>query len=321
MPIDLAVTSEDVPKDSYITAQIICNQIPLHECPVTTHFSLVDEFKNSLVWDDVLSFPVRFRDLTSDAVIVFTAWTSEGIPFGGTTMHLFDETGCLNRGKKKLIFFFGKKGDPNVIVDENTTPGNLYDLYSQWDHGFAMEKNLEAYRAAAAASEAKIGRTVPSSDARMDWLDRLSLTRIQSILDEALSRNQSFYSGSAPVHTGIEAESSLAGRSTGSLPMQLSPLSNGWGRPSEEIDLLTYCCLVLEMPNFPHQVRYDRMFHFIPQFLLAGMFCIIMFPFVLTTRVRPLMLPFSTAGNCRCSVCDFLYLLLSKKPCLLQYFS
>lgn len=245
MPVDLRVNSDEVPDDVYITAQIICNQIPLHECPVTTHFSLVDEGKNALVWDHVLTFPVKIRDLSLDAVMVITAWTSNGTPFGGTTMRFFDDHGCLKHGKQKMTFYFGRKGDPNVIIADNTTPGNLFDLYSQFDHGFQMEKNLENYRASLLASElqARSGKGEP----RVEWLDRLALTRIQSILEDSLSRDMA----SVPV--------SLGGGSSPSQQLQGST-SNAWGRPPEELDLLTYCCLVVEMPVFPHTVSCEISF-------------------------------------------------------------
>lgn len=142
VPIDMSVDSADIPEEIYISSQIICNQLPLHETPVSTHYATIDKLRNALVWDYVLSFPVKIRELSLNAVLVITAFTPDGTPFGGTTMRFFNDSGCLKRGKQKLIFYFGRVADPNVIISENLTPGNLYELYRNWDYSFSMEKVL-----------------------------------------------------------------------------------------------------------------------------------------------------------------------------------
>jgi hypothetical protein len=137
LPIDMCVSSNEVPEEVYITTQILCNQIPVQGIPLSTNFALVDPIRNSLIWNYVLSFPVKIRDLSLDSILVITAWSPDGKPFGGTTMNFFDVNGVLKRGKQKLLFYFNRCADPNCIISENQTPGNLYDLYAPWDHAFA----------------------------------------------------------------------------------------------------------------------------------------------------------------------------------------
>jgi len=91
VPIDMSVDASDIPEEIYISSQIICNQLPLHETPVSTHYATIDKLRNALVWDYVLSFPVKIRELSLNAVLVITAFTPDGTPFGGTTMRFFND--------------------------------------------------------------------------------------------------------------------------------------------------------------------------------------------------------------------------------------
>lgn len=229
VPLDLKVSSDDMPQDVYINAQIICNQIPLHECPVSTRFGEVDVSKNLISWDAILTFPVKFRDLSQDAILVLTAWAGDGTVVGGTTLRLFDENGCLKRGKQKLVFYFNKVGDPNVNRFQNATPGEIYDLYAPYDYGFQMEKNLEAFQ----RNALQTASDPVSVKKRTEWLDRLTLQRVMAAI--ALSQE-------------------LRGPSTA------STVSNDtfWGRSPEELDMLHICFLVVELPNYQHPVLHDE---------------------------------------------------------------
>jgi hypothetical protein len=217
LPSDVRVNTVDVPNDISFTAYVVCNQLPMHETPVSTQYCFVDELRNSLVWDYILSFPVKTRDLSLDSLLVLTAWTPSGKVFGGTTMSFFDENGCLKRGKQKLMFYFNMKGDGNVIPARNKTPGELYDHYLKWDCKFKMEKNFETYKSNLSAMSAA------KQDNKTEWLDRLLLTRIQETLG----------SGSPQ----IDGES-----------------DDGWGCSMEELDLLSFTFLVVEMPVLQNPV-------------------------------------------------------------------
>lgn len=66
-----------------------------------------------------------FLDLSLNSMLVFTAWSPDGRPYGGTSMHFFDGSGSLKIGKQKLIFFFDRRAENHVC---SATPGELYDL-------------------------------------------------------------------------------------------------------------------------------------------------------------------------------------------------
>jgi hypothetical protein len=218
LPSDVKVNTVVVPNDIYFTAYIVCNQLPMHETPVSTQYCFVDEFRNTLVWDYILSFPVKTRDLSLDSLLVLTAWTPSGKVFGGTTMNFFDENGSLKRGKQKLMFYFDMKGDGNVIPKRNKTPGELYDQYLKWDYKFKMEKIFETYKSNLATMHAA------KQENKVEWLDRLLLTRIQETL------------GNGSNQSAEEAD-------------------DGWGCSMEELDLLSFTFLVIEMPMLHNPVQ------------------------------------------------------------------
>ena len=231
LPIDMKLdTNNHIGEEIYMTAQIVCNQLPLHGTPVSTHFSLWDDCRNALIWDYLLIFPVKIRELSLDSILVLTAFTADGKPFGGTSMRFFNENGCLKKGKQKLLFYFGCYGDNNVNLLENKTPGNIYDLYAEYDEGFKMEKALEAYKNSITSAENfhnNGNQRGDDSNSRDDWLDRFTISQIQSTLSSTLLRGS-------------------------------SSAAKTWGCPPEELDLQTFCNLVIELPMLPHDVLHDE---------------------------------------------------------------
>lgn len=137
----------DAPQDLNLSlsSYIVCNQISMHQPALSTTISFYNETKNQIFWDQIISYPVKLRDLSLDSLLIFTVTDSLGNIVGGTNIHLFDEDGCLKQGKQKLIFYYNLPGDPNVITNQNQTPGELFELFSQHDTGFQMEKNLEHF--------------------------------------------------------------------------------------------------------------------------------------------------------------------------------
>jgi hypothetical protein len=230
-PMELKTTSSIAPQDLYITAYVVCNQMPLHESPVSTFFSRTDDIRNCYVWDYIMTFPLRMRDLSLDAILVITAWTPDGKVFGGTTMNFFDTRGLLKKGKQKLMFFFGTPGDSNCIRAQNTTPGENYNPLSKWDYRFKLEKDLEAYGCSSNGSGAGNGRAGSSSE----WLDKLTFTQVQKWLDQSGKRQPA----------GGNSDSSIEEDGT---------YANFIASP-EEFELSSYCFLVVDLPILQYPVR------------------------------------------------------------------
>ena len=227
LPLDISANSSEVPKDIYITAHIVCNQMPMHESPVSTFFPMVDTNRNALLWDYVMSFPLKIRDLSADALLVLTAWTPDGHVFGGTTMNFFDENGCMKRGKQKLMFYFGTVGDPNAIRHLNTTSGENYNIYSKYDYRFKLEKDLEIFM-----SNQSFGKN--RNETKCEWLDRLTFAQIQSNLDNR--NNNNIISSSNMNNDEIKRD------------------LRTWGRSIEELEMESFCYLILDLPLLQYPV-------------------------------------------------------------------
>jgi hypothetical protein len=132
--------------------------------------------------------------------------------------------------------------------------------YAPYDDNFIKEKNLEKYKNAVALSHQNAagvrgvgaGNQTGSGnmDLMLDWLDRLVLAQAQSSI--AVSRQQHLSSTkgstSSVAVSGEAGDSGAAG-------------AEGGGRvvPSPEMqDLYSFCCLVVDMPMFPHPVLYEE---------------------------------------------------------------
>lgn len=208
-----------------VTSHIIFNQLKAHDPPMSTLFSQPDHRRNSLIWDQVLCFPIKIRDLTLDSILVFTVWSADGVSLGGTSMRLFDDAGCLKQGKQKLLFFHETEGDQNVLIQYNKTPGEYYEIFAKHDYDFFMEKNFEKYRYFQ-ASEMK-------PDYRHEWLDRLLLKRIEQAQE-------------IPIY---------GDRTSAELKEFSQKYRNEfWGTSLEEVEMKKYSFLVIELPTLAHQV-------------------------------------------------------------------
>lgn len=74
-------------------------------------------------------------------------------------------------GKQKLMFFLRQQPDAHL---ESTTRGEEYDRYKDSDYAFQVEKLFEQY---------KLERV-----SRMDWLDRVTLQRLEDISRELTAK-------------------------------------------------------------------------------------------------------------------------------------
>jgi hypothetical protein len=149
LPLDMKVTDTDlVPENIMCKAVLYSNhQSMTGNIELGTFYATLDEFRNALIWDYAMTFPLKVSNLSSNSIITITAYTPSGEPYGGTSIKLFDSNGMLKQGKQKLIFFFNTVGDSKMDA-LNSTPGDtLYDtMYSKQDFQFIMEKKLESYK-------------------------------------------------------------------------------------------------------------------------------------------------------------------------------
>lgn len=175
-------TSKCVPSELYLTTHIVSNNMSFHEVALSTNYGTLDRVHGTVIWDAVVEFPSKFRDLKSNSMLIFTAWTSEGDVFGGASMKLFDKSQGLKRGKQKVLFFFDR---PGASFLASYGSDDLYRRFAIDDEAFHKEKLMECYKFSQAT------RSVSSDqnpDSFLDWLDRLTIEQLR-VADSVMTNN------------------------------------------------------------------------------------------------------------------------------------
>ncbi|OAA60539.1 phosphoinositide 3-kinase [Niveomyces insectorum RCEF 264] len=96
--------------DLYATAQVWAGSKPL-TVPVQTAYRA---FKAERKWNEWLTLPIRYASLPGDACVAITVWDvsptgggkgarGHAVPFGGTTVPLFDKDNQLHKGRYKCF--------------------------------------------------------------------------------------------------------------------------------------------------------------------------------------------------------------------------
>lgn len=244
--------------DISISAQIICNNVAVHESPSSSYTAWCDSYRRSFVWDYVMLFPLKIRDLPFDSLIAFTVKNTAGKVIGSTTMRFFDSNGLLKVGKQKLVFYVEKEADRNTILGYNSTPGELYDEFSKSDQQFKTEKQLETFMNSNSTSD--------SGSSRLEWLDKLTFTQLQLSLGQnvSLSSNNNDINIYNNTTTNNSNSSSNAGYSisspTSPIAVQNTAKLSDGPSPSGADDpaFRSACYLIVELPHHTQPVLYEE---------------------------------------------------------------
>jgi len=146
------------PSALYIAA-VLCEEFGALGIASITHYSEADN--DGCIWDSLLSFAPKYRDLGPTAQIALTVWeVREGeenpSPLGGTTIRLFSKKGRLKVGNHTLKLWLGQEGD---ITYPSSTPGKI--PVAERGHAGHVERILKKHQR---------GELQPVS-----WLDSLSV--------------------------------------------------------------------------------------------------------------------------------------------------
>jgi len=152
----------------YVTCQIFANGKPVGLPSSTTYRGFASEPTR---WNEWMTFPLKYRDLTPTSQFVFTVWEirqateahlgQNTVPLGGTTLAVFNKRGMLKLGRRKLLLWSGVEGDG--LSSKTTTP------YKQ-----ATAEGMDKLEKALRRYEQK---ELPT----MRWLDKLTLRRIEKM--------------------------------------------------------------------------------------------------------------------------------------------
>ncbi|KAL8706170.1 MAG: hypothetical protein Q9201_000748 [Fulgogasparrea decipioides] len=114
--------------DLYVTVQLWADSKPW-TVPVQTAYK---SFKNGRVWNEWLELPISISTLPQTSQLAITVWDvsptggsgprGHAIPFGGTTIPVFDKDGQLQRGQQRCLLYRHKEADPYSSTTTPSTP-------------------------------------------------------------------------------------------------------------------------------------------------------------------------------------------------------
>ncbi|MCJ1458858.1 Phosphatidylinositol (PI) 3-kinase [Mycoblastus sanguinarius] len=168
--------------DLYVTVQLWADSKPL-TVPVQTAYR---PFKTGRIWNEWLELPISVSTLPLTSQLAITVWDlsptggqgakGHAIPFGGTTVSLFDKDNTLQKGRQKCRLYRHKGADGS---SSTTTPAfpppqrkRGADRVSNDDFTSPEEQELE--RLEKLFKKHEMGE-IP----RVDWLDQLVFKAVE----------------------------------------------------------------------------------------------------------------------------------------------
>lgn len=170
--------------DLYVTAQLWADSKPLTVAVQTAY----KHFKTTRNWQEWLSLPINYSSVPLSTQLVITVWDlspagGEGahdhaIPFGGTTIPLFDKDDSLQKGRQRCRLHRHKAADG---LSSTTTPyvvpvGRKGRLSNGRDTNAEDERSSEMARLEALMKKHEMG-AIPENK----WLDQLVWRQIEKL--------------------------------------------------------------------------------------------------------------------------------------------
>ncbi|OXV08251.1 hypothetical protein Egran_03984 [Elaphomyces granulatus] len=168
--------------DLFVTVQLWSDCKPLG-VPVQTSYKA---FKTSRTWNEWLQMPMSIKDAPLKSQLAITVWDlspsgGEGfynhdIPFGGTTISLFDADGKLRMGRQKCKIHRHKAADG---FSSTKTPASAATKRRKSNTSQALgpsPEELELERVEMLIKKHEMGEI-----ARIDWLDQMVFRQLEKI--------------------------------------------------------------------------------------------------------------------------------------------
>lgn len=173
----------------YVTAQLWADSKPL-TVPVQTAYKV---FKNGRIWNEWLTLPITYSNIPLSSQLAITVWDlsptgGEGsklhaIPFGGTTIPLFDNDNTLQKGRQRCRLHRHKAADG---LSSSTTPWIIPPARrNQKDEkasiGSVNEQGAEMERLEGLLKKQEMGEIPPNA-----WLDQMVFRQMMKLRSNAL---------------------------------------------------------------------------------------------------------------------------------------
>lgn len=185
--IIIVIISFSPNSDLYVTVQLWADSKPL-TVPVQTAYR---PFKNSRTWNEWLELPITIATLPLSSQLAITVWDvsptggkdaqGHAIPFGGTTIPLFDKDNTLQKGRQKCRLYRHKRADGFSSTKTPAVPPRKRRVgyENENDHSETPEED-ELERLEKLFKKHEMGEI-----SRVDWLDQLVFKAVEKKRQQA----------------------------------------------------------------------------------------------------------------------------------------
>ncbi|KAF9737770.1 hypothetical protein PMIN06_007262 [Paraphaeosphaeria minitans] len=217
--------------EMYVTAQIWADSKPLTVDVQTAYKS----FKNARIWGEWLPLPITYASLPVSAQLAITIWDlspaedkdsdRHAIPFGGTTIPLFDKDNTLHNGRQRCRIYRFKAADglSNTTTPWVIPPARKGRNDAPQEHA-VDEQIAEMLRLEELLKKQEMG-DIPETQ----WLDKLVFRKMEEIKQRAIKAE----------HAAVNGRKSRPNR------------LDGHGGQDAEDDIFY---LDIELPRFDHSI-------------------------------------------------------------------
>ncbi|KAJ4263781.1 Phosphatidylinositol (PI) 3-kinase [Fusarium torreyae] len=215
--------------DLYVTVQVWAGSKPL-TVPVQTAYK---PFRTERKWNEWLQLPITYDSLPANSCLAITVWDlsptggkgalGHAVPFGGTTLPMFDEDNQSQKGRQKCLVHRHKHADG---TNSTTTPAlvSTKKKTSRKSHVPPLDKDAEELdRMETLFKKHEMGE-IP----RVDWLDQMVFRSFEKRGLQAakssmkmLQRQQAINGENDPDSQDSENEDGRPGQSTFLLNVEL----------------------------------------------------------------------------------------------------
>lgn len=231
-------SSQNPVSDLFVTAQLWADSKPLG-VPLQTSYKA---FKTNRSWNEWLQMPMSVKDAPLKCQLAITIWDlsplsgeracSHYVPFGGTTIPLFDNDGKLKTGRHKCKVFRHKAADGFSTTSTPSTPPPKRHKPNVHDPRAPSVEEMELERVEVLIKKHEMGE-IP----RIDWMDQLVFRQLEKLKlnAEEAARKRAIR---------LKAEKHR---------ISDSPAADGEGSDEEDVDGENFT-LHIEFPRFDHPI-------------------------------------------------------------------
>ncbi|KAI9726621.1 MAG: Phosphatidylinositol (PI) 3-kinase [Chrysothrix sp. TS-e1954] len=224
----------------HVTVQLWAESKPL-TVPIQTAYKA---FKNARVWMEWLILPIKYSDIPLSSQLAITLWDvspvstpdSDGhaVPFGGTTISLFDDDNTLRKGKQRCHLYRYKRADG---LHFTTTPAIArISRRRGGEDEAAKDPDLKELERLEALMKKQEMREIPENP----WLDQMVYRHVEQLQQKV---SKKFANGTIRTRRSLTSDSA---------PKQNGAL-NGTPHDEDQIDPGHYF-IYIDFPRFDHPV-------------------------------------------------------------------